>query len=52
MPLPDVVVLLLVFTLIAVFPAWPWSRKWGYLPSVGISLLLLVWVVYRVSLTV
>ena len=45
MALSDGVVIILVITLIAVFPAWPYSRKWGYLPSAGVSVvLLLIWV--------
>ena len=35
MALSDGVVIILVITLIAVFPAWPYSRNWGYLPSAG-----------------
>jgi len=34
--------LLIVLLLIAVIPAWPYSRDWGYYPSGGLGLVLLV----------
>lgn len=34
--------LLIVLVLIAVIPAWPYSRDWGYYPSGGLGLVLLV----------
>jgi hypothetical protein len=48
----DGVVILLVITLIAVFPAWPYSRTWGYYPSAGVSLFLLALLILLVSRTV
>ena len=38
---PLLLVILIVF-LIAVVPAWPYSRGWGYYPSGGIGTILLV----------
>jgi hypothetical protein len=37
--------LLLVVLLIAAFPAWPYSRSWGYYPSGGLGLVVLVLIV-------
>lgn len=37
--------LLLVILLIGVVPAWPYSRGWGYYPSGGLGLVVLVIVV-------
>ena len=37
-----VVVLLLV---ISALPAWPYSREWGYYPSGGLGLLLLILII-------
>lgn len=34
--------LILVILLIAVIPAWPYSRGWGYYPSGGLGLILLI----------
>lgn len=34
--------ILLVLALVGAVPAWPHSRSWGYYPSGGIGLILLV----------
>ena len=52
MALSDGVVILLVITLIGVFPAWPYSRDWGYWPSAGVSVILLTLVILLVARTV
>jgi hypothetical protein len=41
--------LLLVILLVAVLPAWPYSRGWGYFPSGGLGLVLLVVLVLLLS---
>jgi hypothetical protein len=33
---------ILILLLIGVIPAWPFSRGWGYVPSGGIGLVLLI----------
>jgi hypothetical protein len=48
----DGVVIFLVLLLIAVFPAWPHSRNWGYRPSAGVSLFLLILLIVLVAQTV
>lgn len=35
-------IILLIVLLIGAFPAWPYSRGWGYYPSGGLGLVLLV----------
>jgi hypothetical protein len=37
-------ILLVILLLLSVgsFPAWPYSRSWGYYPSSGLGLLLLI----------
>ena len=52
MALSDGLVILLVITLIAVFPAWPYSRKWGYLPSGAVGVVLLILLILLVARTV
>jgi hypothetical protein len=37
--------LLLIILLIFAIPAWPYSRGWGYYPSGGLGLVLLILVV-------
>jgi hypothetical protein len=40
-----ILVVLLVLLLLGAVPAWPYSRSWGYYPSGGLGLVLLVVVV-------
>jgi uncharacterized protein DUF3309 len=37
--------LIVILLLIGVFPAWPYSREWGYYPSGTLGLILIVLVV-------
>jgi len=41
-PLRLVVIVLLILLLIGLLPAWPYSSSWGYFPSGGVGLLLIV----------
>ena len=36
---------LLILLVLGAVPAWPYSRKWGYYPSGGLGLLLVILVV-------
>jgi hypothetical protein len=40
-----ILIVLLVLGLIGAFPSWPYSRGWGYYPSGGIGLILMILVV-------
>ena len=44
-----VLIVLLVLALMGAVPAWPHSRDWGYAPSGGIGLVLLVLVILMLS---
>jgi hypothetical protein len=35
-------IVLLVLLLVGALPAWPYSRGWGYYPSGGLGLVLLI----------
>lgn len=37
-----VLIILLLVLLIGAFPVWPYSAGWGYYPSGGLGLLLIV----------
>jgi hypothetical protein len=52
MALTDGIVIVLVLTLVGVFPAWPYSREWGYYPSAAVSFVLFSLVVLLVARTV
>ncbi|MGA2351399.1 MAG: DUF3309 family protein [Terracidiphilus sp.] len=40
-----ILIVLLILALIGVLPTWPHSRSWGYYPSGGIGVVLLILVV-------
>jgi len=42
MSFTTIILILLILLLVGAFPTWPHSRSWGYLPSGGIGLLLLI----------
>ena len=42
-------IVILVLLLLGVVPAWPHSRRWGYGPSGGLGLVLLILIVLVVS---
>ena len=45
MSLGTILLIVLVLALIGVIPSWPHSRSWGYGPSGGLGLVVLVLVV-------
>lgn len=40
-----ILLVVLILLLIGVFPAWPHSRKWGYGPTGGLGLILIILVI-------
>ncbi|HEX3941339.1 MAG TPA: DUF3309 domain-containing protein [Acidobacteriaceae bacterium] len=40
-----ILIIILLLMLIGAFPAWPYSRSWGYYPSGGLGLIVLIIVV-------
>ena len=45
MPMRTVLIVVLVLLLIGAFPVWPYSSSWGYYPSSGLGLVLVILVV-------
>ncbi|MDR3750002.1 MAG: DUF3309 domain-containing protein [Terracidiphilus sp.] len=39
------VIAFLILVLIGAIPTWPYSRKWGYYPSGGLGLVLVIIVI-------
>ncbi len=37
-----ILLIVIVLLLLGAIPAWPHSRRWGYVPSGGLGLLLIV----------
>jgi hypothetical protein len=42
MSLGTILLIVLILLLVGVFPSWPHSQSWGYGPSGGIGLVLIV----------
>ena len=48
MSLGTILLILLVLLLVGAIPSWPHSRTWGYGPSGGLGLLILIVVLFLV----
>jgi hypothetical protein len=44
-----VLLVILVLLLIGALPTWPYSRSWGYYPSGGLGLIVLILLVLALS---
>jgi hypothetical protein len=44
-----ILVVILVLLLLGVLPTWPYSGSWGYYPSGGLGLVLLIVVILALS---
>ncbi|MFZ1133992.1 MAG: DUF3309 family protein [Candidatus Korobacteraceae bacterium] len=40
-----ILVVILVLALVGALPTWPYSRGWGYYPSGGVGLIVLILVI-------
>jgi hypothetical protein len=40
--MPNIIVVILILLLLGALPTWPYSSGWGYYPSGGLGLLLLI----------
>jgi hypothetical protein len=45
MPIGTLLLILLILILVGALPAWPHSRNWGYYPSGGLTLVVVILVV-------
>jgi hypothetical protein len=43
--LGTILIVVLILMLVGAFPSWPHSRSWGYWPSGGLGLVLMILVV-------
>ncbi len=37
-----IILLIVLILMLGAFPAWPYSRSWGYYPSGGLGLILII----------
>jgi len=44
-----ILLVLLVLVLVGALPTWPHSREWGYFPSGGLGLVVLILVILLLS---
>jgi hypothetical protein len=44
-----ILLVLLILLLIGALPTWPYSRSWGYYPSGGLGLIVLILLVLALS---
>jgi hypothetical protein len=49
MSIGTILLIILVLLLIGAIPAWPYSANWGYYPSGGLGLVLIVLLVLVVT---
>ena len=40
-----ILIVILILVLVGVLPTWPHSRNWGYYPSGGLGLVLLILII-------
>lgn len=43
--MPTILIVILVLLLIGALPTWPYSNGWGYYPSGGLGLVILILVI-------
>ena len=49
MSISTILLIILILLLIGAFPTWPHSAAWGYYPSGGIGILLLVVIILLIT---
>jgi hypothetical protein len=47
--LSTILIILLVLFLLGALPTWPHSRSWGYAPSGGLGLILIILIILVVT---
>lgn len=47
--LGTILIVIVILMLLGVLPTWPHSRQWGYYPSGGLGLILLILLILVVS---
>lgn len=40
-----ILLIVLILLLVGAFPAWPYSRSWGYFPSGGLGVIVIILVI-------
>jgi Protein of unknown function (DUF3309) len=45
MNMPTILVIILILVLLVALPTWPHSRGWGYYPSGGLGLVVIILII-------
>ena len=48
-PMSTILIVILILLLVGALPSWPYSTGWGYYPSGGLGLVLLIVLVLALS---
>ncbi|HEX3599124.1 MAG TPA: DUF3309 domain-containing protein [Lacipirellulaceae bacterium] len=43
--MPTILLIILILLLLGAVPTWPYSRNWGYYPSGGLGLVVLILII-------
>ena len=43
--MPPILIIILVLLLVGALPTWPYSNSWGYYPSGGLGLIVLILII-------
>jgi uncharacterized protein DUF3309 len=49
MPITTILIIILVLIVIGALPTWPYSSGWGYYPSGGLGLILIILIVLALT---
>ncbi len=52
MSVGTIILIILILMLIGAFPAWPHSRKWGYGPTGGLGLVVIILLILVLTHTI
>lgn len=47
--LSTILLVLLILLLVGALPAWPYSAEWGYYPSSGLGIILIILIILLLS---
>ena len=48
MPIGTILLVILILALLGIIPIWPHSKSWGYAPSGGVGLIVIILIVLLV----
>jgi Protein of unknown function (DUF3309) len=49
MPLTTILLIVLILILVGVLPTWPYSSGWGYYPTGGVGLIVIILLIFLLA---